>query len=99
MLACLFDIDGTLVRSGGAWKHAFSHALREAFGVERVTDDVPFSGRTDRAIVRDLFQHHEIEETAQTWQTFRSAYLNQLPTSLAERDGTVLPGHYDLLQA
>lgn len=98
MRACLFDIDGTLIRSGGAGKHAFSHALREVFGVDDVTDDIPFSGRTDRAILRDLFQHHGIEDSAAAWQNFRSAYLDHLPRSLAEREGAVLPGVFGLLK-
>ena len=50
----LFDIDGTLVRTGGAGKAAMESALVEAFGVKELHDKVPYSGRTDVAIGRDL---------------------------------------------
>src|SRR5215210_498410 len=54
MRAILFDIDGTLVRTGGAGKAAMEAALCEEFGVRLNAEEVPYSGRTDRAIGRDL---------------------------------------------
>ena len=50
----LFDIDGTLVRTGGAGKFAMEAALTSAFGVTELRDVVKYSGRTDAAIGRDL---------------------------------------------
>src|SRR5262249_50836132 len=41
----LFDIDGTLIRSGGAGKHALESALAEVFELIEVRDGVPYSGR------------------------------------------------------
>jgi phosphoglycolate phosphatase len=59
----LFDIDGTLVRTGGAGKAAMEAALRDAFGIAELRDEVPYSGRTDRAIARDLLAVHGIDPT------------------------------------
>ena len=56
MHVCLFDIDGTLLSSGGAGKAAMEMALITEFGVTAADHRVPFSGRTDRAIGRDLLQ-------------------------------------------
>lgn len=98
MHICLFDIDGTLLRSGGAGKAAMEAALASAFGATTGSGNVPFSGRTDRAIGRDLFQRHGIDETPANWQRFLSAYLGHLPACLASHQGRVLPGIAALLE-
>src|SRR5262245_53530508 len=46
MNVCLFDIDGTLLASGGAGKAALELAFSEEFGAP-VRHHVPYSGRTD----------------------------------------------------
>jgi phosphoglycolate phosphatase len=95
----LFDIDGTLIRSGGAGKHAMEGALRAAFGLTEIKDEVPYSGRTDCAIARDLLGVHGIEATPANQRALHDAYLAQLPVSLKERSGRVLPGVHELLAA
>jgi len=94
----LFDIDGTLLSSGGAGKAAMEAALASEFGVTEIRGRVPFSGRTDRAIGQDLFRHHGIEDTPDNWQRFLTAYLRHLPGCLASHDGRVLPGIAALLE-
>src|SRR5438445_2844555 len=91
MHVCLFDIDGTLLSSGGAGKAAIESALSEEFGVA-LRAEVPYSGRTDRAIARDLFRVHGIEETPANWQRLLAGYLERLPRCLHARQGRVLPG-------
>ena len=97
MIACLFDIDGTLLASGGAGKAALESALCEEFGV-CLRDQVPYSGRTDRAIARDLFDLHDIAHTPENWQKLQEGYLRRLPDSLNRHNGRVLPGMLGLLQ-
>jgi phosphoglycolate phosphatase-like HAD superfamily hydrolase len=97
MLICLFDIDGTLLSSGGAGKAAMEQALATAFGAPASAADVPFSGRTDRAIVRDLFRQHGVAQTPENWDLFLTAYLNHLPDCLNRHNGKVLPGIAALL--
>jgi phosphoglycolate phosphatase len=94
---CLFDIDGTLLSSGGAGKAAMETALASEFGVTELRGKVPFSGRTDRAIVRDLFALHEVEVSPANWERFLTAYFRHLPVCLARHKGRVLPGVGDLL--
>lgn len=93
----LFDIDGTLIRTGGAGKAAMEGALREAFGVAEIRDEVPYSGRTDRAIGRDLLTLHGIDPTPENAQKLQDAYLAHLPPSLKQYGGRVCPGISDLL--
>lgn len=97
MHVCLFDIDGTLVASGGAGRAAVETALCEEFQVEMIRGKVSYSGRTDRAIVRDLFEMHDIEENPDNWARLRTAYLQRLPACLAAHQGTILPGIEPLL--
>ena len=98
MYVCLFDIDGTLLSSGGAGKAAMEAALVTEFGAARSAESVPFAGRTDRAIVRDLFQMHRIEASPCNWERFLAAYLGHLPACLAAHKGQILPGIVALLQ-
>lgn len=98
MKICLFDIDGTLIRSGGAGKQAFLRTLEQAFDVVVGDPGVPFAGRTDRGIVHDLFAHYDIPVTDQSWDRFTKVYFNLLPDCLAECSGGVLPGVKVLLE-
>ena len=98
MHTCLFDIDGTLLSSGGAGKHAMYAAIGSEFGVSDLDDGIPFAGRTDRAIARDLFLRHGLEDTEANWRRFVDAYLAHLPRSLVSRPGRVLPGVASLLE-
>jgi phosphoglycolate phosphatase-like HAD superfamily hydrolase len=97
MHVCLFDIDGTLISSGGAGKAALEAALASEFGITGLIDKVPLSGRTDRAIVRDLFRLHVIVETPENGRRLVEGYLRHLPECLANRRGQVLPGIAALL--
>jgi phosphoglycolate phosphatase-like HAD superfamily hydrolase len=88
----LFDIDGTLLASGGAGKAAFEEAFVAEFAPCGIRHQVPMAGRTDRAIAGDFFRTHGIPDTPEHWSRFRAAYLTRLPASLAARQGRVIPG-------
>jgi phosphoglycolate phosphatase-like HAD superfamily hydrolase len=98
MHVCLFDIDGTLISSAGAGKAALEAALAEVFGIPRVSDLLKLSGRTDRAICRDLFRYHVLDDTPENWQRLIGAYLRHLPGSLHQKGGAILPGIELLLE-
>lgn len=83
----LFDIDGTLIHSGGAGVRAFGHAFQRVFGVERPTEGVRFAGRTDSSLLRELFTRHAIDHTADHAARFFEAYLGHLEEFLAGSDG------------
>jgi len=96
MIVCLFDIDGTLLASGGAGKAALESALIEEFDIP-LRVHIPYSGRTDRAIIRDLFKAHEIPETQENLDRIFQGYFRRLPDSLRRHEGRVLPGILELL--
>lgn len=94
----LFDIDGTLVRTGGAGKAAMEAALAEDFGVACAAE-VPYSGRTDRAIGRDLLIAHGIDPCPENQRRLHDGYLARLPAMLRSIPGRVCPGVGTLLAA
>jgi phosphoglycolate phosphatase-like HAD superfamily hydrolase len=99
MKICLFDIDGTLLSSGGAGKAAMEAALLAEFDLPKLLRQVSYSGRTDRAIITDLLRHHAIEETLASRQRFLASYLRRLPEHLKNATGKgVLPGITYLLE-
>ena len=55
MRLLLFDVDGTLVLTGGAAVRAMNDAFEEVFGIGGAFDHVPMPGRTDGAILADAF--------------------------------------------
>jgi len=99
MPVLLFDIDGTLVRTGGAGKLALEAALCEEFGLALVAEEIPYSGRTDLAIGRDLLTAHGIDPTPANRAKLIEGYLVRLPAALASRPGAVCPGVPELLAA
>jgi phosphoglycolate phosphatase-like HAD superfamily hydrolase len=92
----LFDIDGTLIHTGGAGGRALLNAFSAEFGVAEPAK-IPFSGRTDRGIASNLFQAHGIENTPDHWHRLRDEYLRRLVVHLPEYQGRVLPGVLQLL--
>ncbi len=55
MRLLLFDVDGTLVLTGGAAVRAMDEAFHEVFGIRGAFEHVPMPGRTDGAILKDAF--------------------------------------------
>lgn len=98
MRVCLFDIDGTLVNSGGAGQAAMESALAGCFGITRPTEGISTVGRSDLAITQDLLAFHGLETSDVRLQQFLEAYLVELPAQLAQLDGVALPGVAVLLE-
>lgn len=93
----LFDIDGTLVVTGNSGVRALHRALASAFSVDK-HPEVPFGGRTDQFILREMLAACSIEPTDQHFEKLRSEYELHLPGTLADGGGCVLPGVRELLE-
>jgi phosphoglycolate phosphatase-like HAD superfamily hydrolase len=93
----LFDIDGTLIRSGGAGEKAFARAAEAEFGITNGTARLHFAGRTDPSIVRDFFVQHGIAPSRENFQRFFDRYVFHLDYLLGQLDGQVLPGVHRLI--
>ena len=99
MYVALFDIDSTLLRTQGAGRAAFAETFRAEFDIESFHGEISFAGRSDRAIVREVFEQHGIEDRPGTWQRFVRGYLKRLERTLVARRGSLLPGVLPLLRA
>lgn len=94
----LFDIDGTLIQSGGAGEKAFARVCQTEFGIPNGSANLHFAGRTDPSIVRDFFLQHHLEPTPENFARFFDRYVFYLDHLLGELDGNVLPGVTDWLR-
>jgi phosphoglycolate phosphatase-like HAD superfamily hydrolase len=89
--AVLFDIDGTLIRSGGAGVRAFGKALEMEFNLPGAAEGLQFAGRTDTGLVRQVFSARGIEPSAANYDRFFASYLQWLAQMLTQTNGEICP--------
>lgn len=99
----LFDIDFTLIRANGAGSAAMNEVMNDLLGVPNAFVGVDFSGRTDRAIIRDALNNHghalDGDAFEQFLAEFESRYIPAMVRKLHERGGWILPGVRETLDA
>jgi phosphoglycolate phosphatase-like HAD superfamily hydrolase len=88
----LFDIDGTLIRTGGAGVKAFAKVFETEFGATDGFERLKFSGRTDFSLVREFFGFHGIEPTPENFERFFERYVFWLDYILHAGQAMVCPG-------
>ena len=90
----IWDIDNTLLYTGGAGSVAMTRAFHELYGIEDAFASVEFSGRSDRAIFRDAAVNHGIPPVALDAELvkFIDAYAQHLTVALQEMRGALMPG-------
>lgn len=88
----LFDIDGTLIRTGGAGVKAFARAFSSEFGIHDGTEKLKFAGRTDVSLVREFFGHHDIAQTPMNFERFFETYLFWLRQIITQCKGGAIEG-------
>ena len=94
----LFDIDGTLVSTGGAGRRAYEAAFAETFGEGHGLLDFSFSGMTDPLLIRRGLEAAGREVTPVVVDRMVERYLDYLPDALdAATDYTIHPGVRDLV--
>lgn len=95
----LFDIDGTLLATGGPAKEAFQLAMMETYGTVGDIEVVSFAGKTDPQIARELLRGAGLADDAidegmpELWKR----YLSHLEVALVDRPMHALPGVEELL--
>jgi len=82
----LFDIDGTLLSTGGSARLAMARAFQRAFGIEDGFKDVEFTGRSDLAILQDALTNAGLANgnLAEHARRFKRAYVDILPGVLVD---------------
>jgi phosphoglycolate phosphatase len=95
----LFDIDQTILHSGGAGEKALTLALRDRFGKEETLENIEIAGKTDVWIAHRIFEAHGIEAGPENVANFLEGYLAYLKTELGRHAGKLLPGFPEILYA
>lgn len=88
----LFDIDGTLVHTGGAGVKAFAKVFQTEFGAADGFERLKFAGRTDLSLVREFFGFHNIPATPENFERFFERYVFWLDHILSESQSKLCPG-------
>lgn len=102
MRLVLFDIDGTLLNSGGVGRASMQRALSEVFGSPGDAA-YRYDGKTDKQIVRDVMrlEGHTDEHIDSRMTTLIDRYLYGLKESIESRKFNVRPleGVVEILDA
>lgn len=97
----LFDIDGTLMLSGGAGARALMRMFSELFGLENALEGVRLGGQTDPQIIADVFERRGLAATVTPADVDRARdlYLTYLAAEIVTSEKAVaLPGVVTLLE-
>jgi phosphoglycolate phosphatase len=95
----LFDIDGTLVLTGGAGMRAMARAFHDVFAIPDAFTGISMPGRTDTLIVADAVRRVGIAADDLRLLDFRRRYIDVLAQELdrPHPDKRVMPGVRELL--
>jgi len=100
--AILFDVDGTLMKAGGAGREALARATAQVLGapLERVraaAHEVDFRGRTDEILIEDLCRRVGFATTGLDGRLV-GAYLSALTEMLPQAPTELMPGIPQLIE-
>jgi phosphoglycolate phosphatase len=91
----LFDIDGTLVLTGGAGLRGMTRAFQHLFGVPDALKGVPVAGRTDPAILDEILSRANVAVTPEVTGRFQDTYLPLLAEEMETPSGSPAdPSHH-----
>jgi phosphoglycolate phosphatase-like HAD superfamily hydrolase len=101
MKLLLFDVDATLVLTGGAGLRALNRVFQRLFNVDSAMNDIAPHGKTDPAIVREIFHKKlsAIDLTEVEMSRILDAYLTFLRDEVETTNQyEVLPGIMNILE-
>ncbi|MBX3251891.1 MAG: HAD hydrolase-like protein [Myxococcales bacterium] len=85
----LFDVDGTLVTTGGAGRRAMRHAFGEVCGAPHALDGVKLGGKTDPMILREgltlIGQPFDPDVVERVLEVYLARLEEELPRSTGYR--------------
>ncbi|MCC6809336.1 MAG: haloacid dehalogenase-like hydrolase [Deltaproteobacteria bacterium] len=94
-LILLFDIDGTLITTGGAGRRALERAFNHRYGSTNVFDGFPFGGMTDPAIIRAGMQRLNRPYDANEQRHLLDLYVEALADELTKSPHRLHDGMHD----
>jgi phosphoglycolate phosphatase-like HAD superfamily hydrolase len=93
----LFDIDGTLIHTGGAGMKAFAKTFATEFNAADGFERLKFPGRTDYGLVREFFGFHQIPPTPKNLRRFFERYVFWLDHILRDSETRLCPGVWEFI--
>jgi len=93
----LFDIDGTLITSGGAGETSYREAVAEICGSLAPLEGINFAGNTDTGLARSVLLAAGREPTREAIMTLHDTYLGILADRIHLHQGSLLPGIIPIL--
>jgi phosphoglycolate phosphatase-like HAD superfamily hydrolase len=101
MKILLFDIDGTLLLSGGAGARAIDRAFFELYGVRGAFGSVVPDGKTDPIIFREIIANHRlaIVDEAASFSALESCYARHMADEMPRSESArLMPGAVPILE-
>ncbi len=101
MKLVLFDIDGTLILSGGAGLRAMTQAFDQLFDIADAFLGVQLAGRTDTSILQDALRVHGLPYSHEVLGDFQKLYFEYLRKEMPQPHPgkRIMPGAAELLKA
>ena len=90
----LFDIDGTLIVSGGAGARAMTRAFEETWGLSDALRHVDVAGRTDNIILEDALRATGHVAEGESLERFKRIYCGYLREELLSGHGNGVGAGY-----
>jgi phosphoglycolate phosphatase-like HAD superfamily hydrolase len=80
----LWDIDGTLIYSGGVAGEAMRAAMRRVYGNVPTAERHLYAGKTDQQIILETFAERGHDDLLRSLEHFTATYIEELDTRRAE---------------
>ena len=93
----LFDIDGTLISSGGAGVRSLNRAFFELFQVENAFEDIPMAGKTDIQIMKEGLKLHGVADADGNLPDMERVYIEFLRNEINNPMRQIMPGIKEVL--
>jgi phosphoglycolate phosphatase-like HAD superfamily hydrolase len=88
----LFDIDGTLIYTGGAGSTALNLAFYTLFGIQDAFEGIAMAGKTDIQIIKEGLKGHDFSYDNGNLEKMKESYLQFLSTEIYNPDRRLKPG-------
>jgi phosphoglycolate phosphatase-like HAD superfamily hydrolase len=95
----IFDIDGTLLLTGGSGARAFNLVFEELFGVTEAFEGISAHGKTDHGLIQEMM-HNKLQRPSSSdeFKQIHTRYIEEFSKDILESPGFhLLPGVKKLL--
>jgi phosphoglycolate phosphatase len=99
MRLILFDIDGTIMESGGAGVRSLDYAFRDVLSAGNIFADISMAGKTDLQIVREGLVRLGLPSDNGYLPNIIDSYLGHLSAEILRSDKHLKPGIRQALDA